>query len=61
MKIKICLAIPSLGTGGMERVMSEIAWNFSKRENVELHLLMFGRERDIFYDVPENMSFLYIV
>lgn len=36
--------------------MSEIAWNFSKRENVELHLLMFGRERDIFYDVPENMS-----
>lgn len=55
-KIRICLAIPSLQPGGMERVMSEIAWNFSKRENVELHLLMFGRERDVFYDIPENMA-----
>lgn len=55
-KIRICLAIPSLQPGGMERVMSEIAWDFSKRENVELHLLMFGRERDVFYDIPENMT-----
>ena len=39
----------------MERVMSEIAWDFSKRENVELHLIMFGRNRDIFYDIPDNM------
>lgn len=55
-KIRICLAIPSLQPGGMERVMSEIAWNFSKRENVELHLLMFGRDREVFYDIPENMA-----
>ncbi len=55
-KIRICLAIPSLQPGGMERVMSEIAWDFSKREKVELHLLMFGRERDVFYDIPENMT-----
>lgn len=55
-KTRICLAIPSLQPGGMERVMSEIAWDFSKRENVELHLLMFGRERDVFYDIPENMA-----
>lgn len=55
-KIRICLAIPSLQPGGMERVMSEIAWNFSKRENVELHLLMFGIKRDVFYDIPEDMS-----
>lgn len=53
--IKICLAIPSLGTGGMERVMTEIAWNFSKRENVELHLLMFGRTREIFYEIPKDL------
>jgi len=51
----ICLAIPSLGVGGMERVMSEIACDFSKRENVELHLLMFGRNRDIFYSIPQNI------
>lgn len=39
----------------MERVMSEIAWDFSKRKNVELHLIMFGRNRDVFYDIPQNM------
>lgn len=55
-RIKICLAIPSLQAGGMERVMSEIAWNFSKRENIELHLLMFGKDRKIFYDIPENIT-----
>lgn len=53
---RICLAIPSLQTGGMERVMTEIAWDFSKRKDVELHLMMFGRERTIFYDVPKNMT-----
>lgn len=53
--MKICLAIPSLQAGGMERVMSEIAWDFSKREDVELHLLMFGREREIFYDIPRTI------
>lgn len=54
-RIKICLVIPSLQAGGMERVMSEIAWNFSKRKNVELHLIMFGRNRDIFYNIPDNI------
>lgn len=63
-KIKICLAIPSLQAGGMERVMSEIAWNYSRREEVELHLVMFGRDREIFYPIPQNMqihkpSFVY--
>lgn len=55
-KKKICLAIPSLQAGGMERVMSEIAWNFSKREDIELHLIMFGRTREIFYSIPNNMQ-----
>lgn len=63
-KIKICLAIPSLQAGGMERVMSEIAWNYSRRGEVELHLVMFGRDREIFYPIPQNMqihkpSFVY--
>lgn len=63
--IRICLAIPSLEVGGMERVMSEIAWDFSKRENVELHLLLFGRTRAIFYDIPKTIvihkpSFEYV-
>jgi GalNAc-alpha-(1->4)-GalNAc-alpha-(1->3)-diNAcBac-PP-undecaprenol alpha-1,4-N-acetyl-D-galactosaminyltransferase len=53
--IKICLTIPSLQAGGMERVMSEIAWDFAKRKNVELHLIMFGKNREIFYDIPDNI------
>lgn len=53
--LKICLAIPSLQAGGMERVMTEIAWNFSRRNDIELHLLMFGKDRNIFYDIPQNI------
>lgn len=53
--IKICLAIPSLASGGMERVMTELVWNFSKRKNVELYLLLFGKNREIFYDIPTNV------
>lgn len=51
----LCLAIPSLQAGGMERVMTEIAWNFSRRKDIELHLLMFGKDRNIFYDIPRNI------
>lgn len=39
----------------MERVMTEIAWNFSRRKDIELHLLMFGKDRNIFYDIPRNI------
>lgn len=53
--IKVCFLIPSLGPGGMERVMSELIWNFSKRKNVELHVILFGKEREIFYDIPNNI------
>ena len=53
--VKICLIIPSLQAGGMERVMSELAWAFSAREGVELHLVLYGISREIFYPVPEDI------
>ena len=53
--LKICLAIHSLGIGGMERVMALLATNFSKRKNVEVHLLLIGRKREIVYDIPESI------
>nr|WP_321409454.1 glycosyltransferase family 4 protein [uncultured Carboxylicivirga sp.] len=53
--MKICLVIHSLQAGGMERVMSELAHCFSKRSDVELHLILYGIKRDIFYSVPDNM------
>ena len=51
----LCLAIPSLQAGGMERVMTEIAWNFSRRKDIELHLMLFWKDRNIFYDIPRNI------
>ena len=49
MVTKLLLVIPSLTSGGMERVMSELANNFSLYDNVEVHLLLYGRKKTIFY------------
>ena len=46
---RICLIIHSLGIGGMERVMSMLANNFSEREDTEVHLVLIGRKRNIEY------------
>ena len=54
-KRKICLVIPSLQAGGMERVMSELAWYFSTKKDAEIHLILYGINREIFYTVPENV------
>jgi len=47
--------IPSLQAGGMERVMSELAWSFSAREDVELHLVLYGISRETFYSIPADL------
>lgn len=56
MKTKICLVIPALHAGGMERVMSELIIQFSKKDNTELHLVLYGLKRDIFYKLPPNIT-----
>ena len=48
----ICLVIPSLQAGGMERVMSELAKHFAKRPDIDVHLIIYGIYRDIFYQIP---------
>jgi len=55
-KIKLCLLIPSLEIGGMERVMTELIWYFSKKENLEIHLVLFGINRGIFFDIPNTIT-----
>lgn len=52
---KIGLLIPSLQAGGMERVMSTLIWYFSKKTQVDLHLILYGKTREIFYDLPLNV------
>lgn len=60
---KIIFLIPSLAIGGMERVMSQLLNNYSNK-NIELHLILFGKNRDVDYNIPEKViihrpTFLY--
>jgi GalNAc-alpha-(1->4)-GalNAc-alpha-(1->3)-diNAcBac-PP-undecaprenol alpha-1,4-N-acetyl-D-galactosaminyltransferase len=55
-KKKVCFMIPSLQAGGMERVMSELICYFAGSNRYELHLVLFGIKRDVFYSVPENVT-----
>ncbi|WP_157983103.1 hypothetical protein [Psychroflexus aestuariivivens] len=44
---KISCIIHALGIGGMERVMSILLNDFAQRENVEVSLVLIGRNRNI--------------
>ena len=52
---KLCLVIPSLHAGGMERVMSELANYFSLKPELEVHLVMYGIKPELFYPVNSNI------
>ena len=39
----------------MERVMGELANLFSNKSNVEVHLILYGIKRDIFYPIPASV------
>lgn len=54
-KTKIVFIIPSLQSGGMERVMSQLLLYFSKHTEFELHLVLYGIKRDIFYEIPDSV------
>ncbi len=55
LKKKICFVIPSLQCGGMERVMSELLNYFSANNNYELHLILYGQKREIFYKINNSI------
>ncbi len=52
---RICLVIPSLNPGGMERVMSELANYFCKDQNIEVHLLLYGRKHEVFFTLNKKI------
>ncbi|MFZ4455595.1 MAG: glycosyltransferase family 4 protein [Bacteroidales bacterium] len=54
-KTKICLVIPSLLPGGMERVMSELATYFSQTGS-EVHLVLYGLKPSVFYFISSNIE-----
>jgi UDP-N-acetylglucosamine:LPS N-acetylglucosamine transferase len=39
----------------MERVMSELAGFFCKKDEIEVHLILYGISPEVFYSVPENL------
>lgn len=55
-KIRICCVIPSLQPGGMERVMSVLANGFAFFCDVEVHLILYGSDRSVFYQIEPNIQ-----
>lgn len=53
-KKTICLIVPSLLSGGMERVISEIANDFSNRKDIEVHLIILTKQAR-FYSLADNV------
>ena len=54
--MKIIFVIPSLHPGGMERVMSMLLGSFKNLvPNGELHLVLYGIKRDVFYNIPDEV------
>jgi len=56
---KIAFVIPSLSCGGMERVMSEIINYITKSKKCECHLILYGKSREIFYEIPQNIVIIH--
>lgn len=52
---KLCLVVHSLQAGGMERVMSELAGYFASQSGLEVHVVLYGINREIFYRLPLNV------
>jgi glycosyltransferase involved in cell wall biosynthesis len=52
----LCLIIPSLQAGGMERVMAELAGYFVLKNEYDIHLILYGITREQFYSVPEEIQ-----
>lgn len=53
---KICLVIPSLHVGGMERVMCELANYMSAKDNITVHLVLYGKNPSVFYNLSTKIQ-----
>lgn len=51
---KVCLVIPALTSGGAERVMSILANHFSKKKELEVHLILFVKN-EMFYELDPSV------
>ena len=51
----VCFVIHSLQAGGMERVMSELVNYFAGTKKYHVHLILYGIEREVFYEVRDDI------
>lgn len=54
---RIALVIPGVGSGGAERVMTEIANYLSTQKYLKITLISLTKG-DIFYKIPENINYI---
>lgn len=55
---RICLALPSLNVGGMERVMVEIARYIRNHSDYQVTIIKLVRTEKNFYQVPEGVELI---
>ncbi|MDX1639040.1 MAG: glycosyltransferase family 4 protein [Balneolaceae bacterium] len=53
---KICLIIHSLGIGGMERVMAQLARSFSNEQDARIDIILIGKNRENVYSLPGTVT-----
>lgn len=53
---RLVFVIPSLNPGGMERVMSELLNYIVKQLNRNVHLILYGIERSVFYELDSDIQ-----
>lgn len=53
---KLCLLISTLGPGGMQKSMSVLAQYFAGREEVEVHLILYGISKELFFKLPPEVK-----
>ena len=53
--MKIVLILPSLSSGGLEKVITELAWYFSRQKNIQVYLISLSRG-EFFYHLPQNIE-----
>jgi len=55
--MKICCCINSLASGGKERVMSELINGFITNHNAEVHVVLYGLNPEVFYEINSKAIF----
>jgi len=53
---RIVFIIHSLHAGGMERVVSVLSNNFANCEDSDVHIILIGKKRDVFYNINKAIT-----